>query len=154
PDGMPNADREILRWPPRARLGSQRRPRDLHPAALEMRLDDRVDDLLALRAVEERTVRRLQIQDLADEMADEIAVVELAPRGGDGGAGGKAVGRQLPLAEFDRIGRGEMQGLGMAELGHQARDRGTLRAIDPDLDAGIVADGDVARLQEPVRAAR
>src|SRR5689334_16463030 len=116
-----------------------------------MRRDDRIDDLLALGAVMEGAFLRPVLEDLIDEMAHEVAVIELGPGRLERGARREQRSIELDRFELDRLGARGFQRLRDAELADEARDRGTLRAIDADLDARIIADGDEARLQEALR---
>src|SRR5258708_11305498 len=101
-DEMPDESRGTHRLPPRRRSDSRQIPRNLHPAALEMRLDDRVDDLLALGAVEEGAFRRGAIEDFGDKVADEVLIVELPPRRVYRRAARKAVGGDRDLSQLER----------------------------------------------------
>src|SRR5258708_35583480 len=106
-DEMPDESRGTHRLPPRRRSDSRRIPRNLHPAALEMRLDARVDDLLALGAVEEGAFRRGAIEDFGDKVADEVLMVELPPRRGPRRPAREAGGGGHDLSNLARVRGGE-----------------------------------------------
>ncbi len=63
-----------------------------------MRLYDRIDDLLALGAVEEGAFLRPIFEDFIDEEADQIAIVELRP-----GCVQRGARRQRFLTDLDRL---------------------------------------------------
>ena len=68
--------------------------------------------------------------------------------------GGKWLSESVDWLELHRLGGREMQRLGNAALGYEPAHRSGLRAVDPDLDAGIVADRDDRGLQHALRARR
>ena len=91
-------------------------------------------------------------ENLVHEVPHQVAVVEFRPGRCKRGTGRIMALRQVDLSELDRFRRREMQRLLHIELGDEPRHRSALRAIDPDLNSRIVADRDIAGLQQPLRA--
>src|SRR3569623_254399 len=140
------------RWPDR-KAWSCHGFREVDPAPLIVRLDDRIDDLLALGAIVEGTLLRPVFEDFVDEKAHEVAVVELGPRRVERGARRQRSAGDLDRLELDAVGGCELQRFRDPELFDEPCDRRTLAAINTDFDTGIVADGDVTGLQDALRPA-
>ena len=114
---------------------------------------DGVDRLLHPGAVlEVAFVARNLAEDLGDEAGDEIGVEQRSPRLFTVAARRIELGRHGQLAKLDLIGRRRPEPLADALLLDEAADEGALRSVDARFDAGIVADGDEARLNRAQRA--
>ena len=84
--------------------------------------------------------------DLVGEVPHQVGVEQERPRLPAGAAGREVALGDLPLDELDRVlGRG-LDRLADAELLDQAHDDRALGAVEPRLDAGVVADGHVGGL--------
>ena len=93
-------------------------------------------------------------QHLAGEVSGQVRVIQRAPGLPRAAARRIEALRHSHLAELHVIGPGDLQRLADAELLDEPGDRGALGAVDPDLDARVVADGDEAALNRADRAAR
>ena len=110
-------------------------------------------DFLDPRAVlEVALVALAALDDLVDEVLDQVGVEQRAPRLLGMPAGRVEARGDRQLLELDGVRGGDLDRLGDAALLDQPADDRAPASVEPGLDARVVADGDVARLDRADRA--
>src|SRR5262245_49637196 len=133
-------------------LGVQR---ERDPSALVNRALDGVDHLLDPRAIlEGALVPFTPVHDLVDEVADQVGVEHRSPGLPRVPASRVEALGDRELAKLDLIRRRDPDRLRHAPLLDEPTDDRAAAAVEPGLDAGVVADRHEARLDGPEHAIR